>query len=59
MNKQSMEHFKGSENILYGIIVMETHHYVCACVLSCFSSVQLCATPLDYSPSGSSVHGVL
>ena len=44
MTKQGMEHFKGSENTLYDIIVMETHHYMCACVLSCFSRVRLCAT---------------
>ena len=31
---------------------------VCACVLSCFSHVQLFVT-LDWSPSGSAVHGIL
>ena len=58
MNKQGMERVKGIENTPYDIIVMETHHYVCACVLSHFSSVRLC-NPLDCSPSGSSVHGIL
>ena len=29
------------------------------CVLSCFSRVQLCATPMDCSLPGSSVHGIL
>ena len=37
-------------------------HYLlskaCACVLSCFSCVQLC-DPMDCGPSGSSVHGIL
>ena len=30
-----------------------------ACVLSCFSHVQLFVTPRDYSLSGSTVHGIL
>ncbi|XDA82743.1 hypothetical protein R6Z07F_012656 [Ovis aries] len=30
-----------------------------ACVLSCFSHVQLFATPSDCNPSGSFVHGTL
>ena len=29
------------------------------CMLSRFSSVQLSVTPMDYSPAGSSVHGIL
>ena len=29
------------------------------CVLSCFSRVPLFATPMDCSPPGSSVHGIL
>ena len=32
--------------------------YVCTCMLSCFSFVQLC-DPMDCSTSGSSIHGVL
>ena len=32
--------------------------YVCVCVISCFSRVQL-FNPMDCSPPGSSVHGVL
>ena len=31
----------------------------CACVLSCFSRVPLFAIPMDCSPSGSSVQGIL
>ena len=31
----------------------------CACVLSCFSHIQLCAILLDCSLPGSSVHGIL
>ena len=30
----------------------------CVCVISCFSSIQLC-NPMDCSPPGSSVHGIL
>ena len=33
-------------------------NFVCVCVFSCFSSVWLC-DPMDCSPLGSSVHGVL
>ena len=29
----------------------------CVCLLSCFSCIQLC-NPMDYSPPGSSVHGI-
>ena len=31
----------------------------CACVLSCLSHIWLCVTPMDCSPPGSSVHGIL
>ena len=31
---------------------------VCACMLSCFTHVHLC-DPIDCSPPGSSVHGIL
>ena len=32
---------------------------MCACVLSRFSHVQLCTAPMDCSPPGSSVFGIL
>ena len=32
--------------------------YICACVLNRFSRVRLC-NPVDCSPPGSSVHGIL
>ena len=35
-----------------------SHHCVCVCMLSHFSPVWLC-DPLDCSPPGSSVHGIL
>ena len=37
---------------------VHTLHTLCACMLSRFSRVRLC-DPMDYSPSGSSVHGIL
>ena len=35
------------------------HSCVCMCTLSHFSHVQLFVTPMDCSPPGSSVHGIL
>ena len=32
---------------------------VCVCLLSCFSHVQPFCDPMDCSPPGSSVHGIL
>ena len=47
-------------------ICMGENVYICVCVYVCMSAnlshisrVRLFATPLDYSPPGSSVHGIL
>ena len=56
MNIHGTEVFMSRENTLNGFITMDTCHYVC--VLNCFSCPTLC-DPMDYSPPGSSVHGIL
>ena len=46
------------------VIYIYTHTYMCVCMrmCACAQSLQLClilCNPMDYSPPGSSVHGIL
>ena len=51
-----------SSDGLRNVVMLEgcySHDLVCVYVLTRFSCVRLFATPMDYSPPGSSVHGIL
>ena len=42
----------------HGLLKAKFIKGLCACMLSCFTRVRLCE-PMDYSPQGSSVHGII
>ena len=47
-----------STELEQGSVISDVSEQVCACLLSCFSRVQIC-DPMDCSRPGSSVHGIL
>ena len=47
------------ENLIEGSYCSQWREHIPACVLNHFSLVQFCVTPMDCSPQGSSVHGIL